>query len=186
MVHNASAHPADQPKDSVALVLALWDAFNSADAAALDTLLDASFTDVITNPPPSAPPELVVTSRQGYIDYSVKEHVHVAISNCKQTAPDTDTVVCDATASGGSLPPLPHPFTQTVTFPIANGKIMRQDAMLSDQTSKDLAAFFASAAQPGMPVTGAADMGMPISALVVALMALVAGTLLRRAHTTPR
>jgi hypothetical protein len=181
MAHTVSAHPARQSSDPVATVLAMVDAFNRHDAGALRNLLDPSFEDVTVNAPAGLPPEYPKVDVEIFIRESA-EGIHVDASNCQLTAPDK--VVCDVTLSGGDVPPLPHPFTETATFTVANGKITRLEETFSPQTLSDIEALLA--AQPGMPTTGSTDTQTPFAALAIGLFLLAFGLVVRRANSYRR
>src|SRR4029079_14067582 len=63
----AFAHPLGQASDPIATVMALADAFNKADNATMDALLDPSFEHVTVNPPAGLPPEAVRQNRAQFM-----------------------------------------------------------------------------------------------------------------------
>src|SRR5947208_1076054 len=81
-VRVASAHPVGQASDPIATVMALLDAYNSADVAKLDALLGPSFEDVILNPPPGIPPEAMRQNREQVIKNASAGGLHATASNC--------------------------------------------------------------------------------------------------------
>lgn len=166
----ASAHPARQSGDLIATSLAFADAYNAGDTEKMRQLADPTFQQV------SGTGETL--DLDGFAN-STSAGVRVTLSNCRLTRPDV--VSCDTVLSGGPIPPLAHPWTETSVLTFANGKILRLDETLSAQTAQDLQAFAAANPQPGMPTTGAADLSTPLLALLLALLLVVNGVLARRA-----
>jgi hypothetical protein len=177
VTRTVSAHPASQPADPVAVVMEMADAFNDADADRLMELLDPSFKNVGANPPAGLPPGYLDLDRDQFIAQSRDGGLHIELSNCKLTAPDT--VLCDNVITGPGAPPLPHPITETITVTVVNGKITLLVETLSEQSLSEFEAFLA-ASQVGMPTTGSSDMSVALWLLSLALLSLVAGVIIRR------
>jgi hypothetical protein len=182
----AAAQPAapSGQADLLGIVQQFVTAYNAGNTATLTNLFDPSYQGVITNMPPSAPPEATApTSRATELQNAAQRLVHVTASNCALAS--TSTVRCDMGLSGGPTANLPHPYTETAVFTFANGKIVRLDETLSDTTRSDFAAIFAQLQQPGMPRTGAPDGATGPGWLFFllafgGLLLAVGGTVLRR------
>ncbi len=167
------AQGAQQGSSLVDSALAFGNAYNTRDTAGLRAMSDPSMEDVSH----WGPPDQQVTTRDAFINGS-PQGPHVSLTNCKQS--DANTVSCDATLSAGPLPTLAHPFTETNTLTFRNGKVLRIDEYLSDQTAQELAAFTAANPQPGMPSTGSGDAGLPLAGLAAGLLLLSSGLAARR------
>jgi hypothetical protein len=138
--------PAQETPSPVDVVLALADAQNANDAAAMRTLLAPNAR--IENDPFMGGG--VETRDQFIADNTGAHNSEVAVSNIRQTAPDT--VIADAVLTGGDIPAkLPHPFLLHVTFTVANGQVTHAKTTLDAQTRQDLEAL---GPPPGMPTTG--------------------------------
>ncbi len=120
-----SAQGVQQGSSLVDSALAFANAYNTRDTAGLRAMSDPSLEDVSH----WGPPDQQVTTRDAFINGS-PQGPHVSLTNCKQS--DASTVACDATLSGGPLPPLAHPFTETNTLTFRNGKVLRIDEYLSN------------------------------------------------------
>ena len=165
----ASAHPARQSDALIAASLAFADAYNAADTEKMRQLADPAFQQVGGT---GATMDL-----DGFAN-STSTGVLVTLSNCVLTRPDV--VSCDTVLSGGPIPPLAHPWTETSVLTFANVKILRLDETLSAQTAQDLKDFAAASPQPGMPATGEGDLNMPMLALLLGLFLAVSGVHTRR------
>ena len=165
----AGAQPAGQT-DLLGIIQQWVTASNAGDTASLKTILDPSYQDITTNMPPNAPPQLRQPSnRDAALQDASQRLVHVTASHCAQ--PSVNTVRCDIGVSGGPSAHLPHPWTATAVFTVANGKIVRYVQTLSETTRNDLAQIFANLPQPQrMPDTGRPD-GAPGSASLFFLLA---------------
>jgi len=171
---SASAHSNMQGNDLIATTLAFADAYNAGDGARMRELADPAFEQV------SGTGEAL--DLEGFIK-TTNTGVRVTLSNCKLTR--TNVVTCDTVLSGGPIPPLPHPWTEISMLTFANGKILRLDETLSDQTAQELQAFAGANSQAGMPSTGASDLSTPRLALFLGLLlvgvgALICGPIRRR------
>jgi hypothetical protein len=170
--------------DLLGIIQQFVTAYNAGDTATLANLVDPSYEGVITNMPPTAPPQASApTNRAAELQNAGQRLVHVTASNC--VLESGSSVRCDIGLSGGPTANLPHPYTETAVFTFANGKITRLDETLSDTTRSDFAAIFAHLQQPGMPTTGAPDgatgTGLLFFLLVCGgLLAAVGGAVLRR------
>lgn len=171
----ALAHPTSrQGGDLIANALAFADAYNVGDTEKMRQLADPAFQQV------GGTGEAL--DLDGFAN-STSTGVRVTLSNCQLTRPDV--VSCDTVLSGGPIPPLAHPWTETSVLTFANGKVLRLDETLSDQTAQDLQAFIAASPPPGgMPTTGVADLSIPLLALLLGLSLVMNGVLVRR--TTSR
>ncbi|MEO6458775.1 MAG: hypothetical protein ABIO92_10980 [Chloroflexia bacterium] len=157
-----SAAPVRQGEDLVASSMAFADAYNAGDTAKMRQLADPAFQQV------GGTGEKL--DLNGFAN-STSSGVRVTLSNCKLTGPNV--VSCDTVLSGGPIPPLAHPWTETSVLTFANGKITRLDETLSAQTAQDLQAL----AAPGMPSTGTADPASPLVAILMALLLIACGGL---------
>ena len=162
----ASAHPDWQGDDLIAKSLAFADAYNAADTAKMRQLADPSFQQVGGTGD--------ALDLDGFAN-STSTGVRVTLSNCRLAAPNV--VSCDTVLSGGPIPPLAHPWTETSVLTFANGKIIRLDETLSAQTAQDLQAL----ASPGMPTTGRLDATAPLVALLIAFLLTANGLFALRA-----
>jgi hypothetical protein len=166
--------PAQETPSPVDVALALADAQNANDAAAMRALIAPDAR--IVNDPLIGGTE---TGEQFVADNTGAHNSEVAVSNIRQTAPDT--VTADAVLSGGDIPAnLPHPFLLHVTFTIVNGKVTHAEVTLDAQTRQDLAAL---GPPPGMPTTGQpAGWLLPGGLGLLALLLGLGGLVLRRHH----
>ena len=169
------AQAAAQTTNPAAVVSAFTDAYSRGDVARMRELVDPAFVVV---PDPRDP-----NGHEGNFDGFVKNHlVHVTASNIREIS--SNTAVADLVLSGPEfLRPLPHPFTEQVTFTVNNGRIARMEERVSEQTFKDLQAL---GPMPGMPTTGASDLTGIWALLAVGSLCLLAGLLVRRTPASNR
>jgi hypothetical protein len=165
--------PAQETPSPVDVALALADAQNANDAAAMRALLAPNAR--IENDPFMGGG--VETRDQFIADNTGAHNSEVAVSNIRQTAPDT--VTADAVLTGGDIPAnLPHPFLLHVTFTVANGQVTHAKVALDAQTRQDLEAL---GPPPGMPTTGQpAGWLLPGGLGLLALVLGLGGLALRR------
>lgn len=173
----AAARGVQQSVDELTAPRAFAAAYNNHDVATLRSMADPSFLDIYHY----GPPDQQVNGIEAFIKGD-SQGPHVDITSCKQIG--TDMVTCDAVLSGGPIPVLPHPFSGPNTFTFRNGKIVRLDEYLSDQTAKDLAAY--TPPQPGMPSTGSRDFTLPLSSVLLCLLLVGAGLFILRAQPASR
>lgn len=165
-------HAAAQPNTPAAVARAFMDAYRNGDVARMRELVDPTFVALPDPRDPGGHPEDFV----GF----VKNHlVHVSGSNIRETGPTT--AVADVVFSGPEFRPLPHPFTEQVTFTVINGRITRIQERVSAQTFADLQAL---GPMPGMPATGAREIAGLWVLLVAGGLCFGAGLLVRRLHAT--
>jgi hypothetical protein len=162
------------PTAPLDVVNALAAAQNANDPAAMRALIapDATIDQPAEVPGPHA------QSRDEFIAGNTgSSNTHVTINKTQQTAPDT--VVADATLSGGDLPALPHPFHLQVTFTVAGGLVTHAVIVLAPETRQDIAALGPA---PGMPSTGASGDALLLGLAALGALCLLAGTCARRAQ----
>ena len=168
------AQAAAQTTNPAAVVSAFTDAYSRGDVARMRELVDPAFVVV---PDPRDP-----NGHEENFDGFVKNHlVHVTASNIREIS--SNKAVADLVFSGPEFRPLPHPFTEQVTFTVNNGRIARMEERVSEQTFKDLQAL---GPMPGMPATGASDGPGAWALLATAALCLLAGLLARRIPASNR
>lgn len=171
----AFAQPAERSGDLIASTLAFADAYNAGDGEKMRQMADPAFQQVSGTGEP--------LDLEGFIG-TISTGVDVALSNCQLI--DLNRVSCDTILSGGPIPPLAHPWSETSVLTFSNARIRRLDETLSAQTAEDLQAYLAANPQPGMPTTGVAALSTQLLTLLLGMLLVASGSFVRKVNTDRR
>jgi hypothetical protein len=165
---------AAQTTTPAAVVRAFVDATNRGDTARLRKLADPAFRHV--NDPHNPGPRV-----ETFEEFVQPPLAHVTINHLRQTGPTT--VVLNLTLRGSNIPRLPHPFQDTATVTVRNGRVLRIEERIAPQTLQDIMNFGPGSPGPGnLPNTGAADQVGLWSLLALAGICLLGGWRLRQSR----
>jgi SnoaL-like domain len=168
---------AAQTATPVEVVTAFIEALNNDDRDAMMALIDPEGSYISE---PGTADEAQDTLAV-FIDSVARQGFEVTILSISSTG--DDTVALDFTVTGGSIPPLPNPFTAHADITVTNGLITIWSESLSEQTKRDLEVLESGeGAQPGMPTTGRNDINWLFAALGLSLLAITVGAAIRRAY----